>query len=95
MRSGTLIALSSIMGVNGLKSHFPNLSTVSVKFSTKVLHIMQLSNLGFVKVDVVQAVTLLSAQVNFNPCSSRLCFDWGEIRRRKSVQNVPERLRGQ
>jgi len=72
MRSGTLIALSSIMGVNGLKSHFPNLWSVSVKFSTKVLHIMQLSNLGFVKVDAVQAVTLISAQVNFNPCSSHV-----------------------
>jgi len=66
-----------------------------VKFGTKELHTMQLSNQSFAKVDAVQAGTLLIARVNFNPRSSHLCFDWGEIRRRKSVQHVLEHLGGQ
>jgi len=43
----------------------------SVKFDTKDLHIMQLSNLSFVKTDAVQAVTLLSTKKKgkVHPCT--------------------------
>lgn len=78
----------SLISINELNSHFPYLSwPISVKFGTRDLHIMQLSNLSFVKTDAVQAIPYLVRKW------ISACFDWGEIWRRKSVQNTLEHLR--